>query len=171
MTDHDFYYTPSTYIVDRDTATTILDAAELTAARVRPVIDAIAARLEAALAEAGEDHVIVAREYRVTGRRGTADIDPRLVERVLVGQADAIRDEVIGRRCGCGAWTGERCGLVRPLADLVCVEVIPEYLRASHEAAGGRGSYPHNGADRALVAPACADDLLAEHGEWARIAD
>lgn len=75
----------------------------------------------------------------------------------------------LSRRCGCGAWTGERCGLVRPLADLVTVEVIPEHLRASHEAAGNRGSYPHNGADRALVAPACADDLLAEHGEWARI--
>lgn len=47
-------------------------------------------------------------------------------------------------------------------ADLVIVEVMPRHLRASHEAAGNRGSYPANRAQRYLVergeASALADD-------------
>lgn len=40
--------------------------------------------------------------------------------------------------------------------EYVLVERMPEYLRASHRAAGNWGAYPHNGAKRVLV-----------HRDWA----
>ena len=57
---------------------------------------------------------------------------------------------------------GERCDGQRE----VVVEWMPEYLRASHDAAGNSGSYPHNGAERLHVCAACADLLLED--EWCR---
>lgn len=42
---------------------------------------------------------------------------------------------------------------------LVQVEVMPEWLKASHAAAGNWGVYPHNGAVRQWVTPEEADDL------------
>lgn len=58
--------------------------------------------------------------------------------------------------------------------DLVTIEIMPEHLRDSHEAAGYSsiewcGQYPHNGAERSQVTRDEADELLEEHGEWARI--
>lgn len=38
-----------------------------------------------------------------------------------------------------------------PASDLVVVEWMPRWLRASHEAAGNSGSYPANGAHRYAV--------------------
>ena len=89
----------TTLIIDRDTCSMILDASELTRERVRPCIDAIARRIEKALEEAGVEGVEVEREYATTGRHSTADIDPRLIERVLVGDVDAIRAEVLLADC------------------------------------------------------------------------
>lgn len=51
--------------------------------------------------------------------------------------------------------------------DLVVVESMPEHFRASHEAAGNSGSYPHNGAERVLM-----DRGNAEHftdGAWVSV--
>jgi len=48
----------------------------------------------------------------------------------------------------------------------VKIEWMPVWLRASHEAAGNHGSYPHNGAERLLVDPACAKELIASDPEW-----
>ena len=86
----------STIIIDRDTVTMILDSAEHTADRSRAAIDAIADRVECALVEAGIEDVEVVREYRTTGRRSTAEGLETLLERVLVGEVDALRAEILG---------------------------------------------------------------------------
>lgn len=86
----------SQIIIDADTCTMVLDSAELTADRTRPTVDAIADRVECALVEAGIEGVEVVREYRTTGRRSTAEGLETLLERVLVGEVDDIRAEVLG---------------------------------------------------------------------------
>jgi hypothetical protein len=78
--------------------------------------------------------------------------------------AAASPDVVTGSRCECGEWSGSRCDCVT--ADLVTVEFMPEQHRASHEAAGNRGSYPGNGAQRIRVSRECAAQMLADDGEW-----
>ena len=62
--------------------------------------------------------------------------------------------------CGCGAWLGECCEWTGSLEDMVVVEYMPEYLRASHRAAGNTGSYPHNGSMRVAVETSCAQRLF-----------
>jgi hypothetical protein len=71
-------------------------------------------------------------------------------------------------RCECGTITGYACARDMTAVDGLLVEYMPEYLRASHEAAGNRGRYPDNGAVRLRLHPDCA----AEHaGEWCAILD
>lgn len=79
------------------------------------------------------------------------------------------------RPCQCGTATGVRC---EGAADGTVVEWMPEDLRASHQAAGNAGSWPHNGSLRLEVNSSCAADLLAgdedEDGEaetWCRIVE
>lgn len=67
------------------------------------------------------------------------------------------------KRCQCGIVTGVTCS-ASPASTLV--EYMPEHLRASHEAARNRGSYPHNGAIRFRVSPHCCDEILAWDEEW-----
>jgi hypothetical protein len=54
---------------------------------------------------------------------------------------------------------------------MAVVEYMPEYLRASHEAAGNPGVYPHNGASRIAAELSCALDLIDSEGDsgWAAI--
>ena len=66
--------------------------------------------------------------------------------------------------CECGRVTGVKCGWSGPAVETVLVEHMPEHLRASHEAAGNRGVYPHNGAVRLRVARSCVADVV--DGEW-----
>lgn len=73
-------------------------------------------------------------------------------------------------RCGCGEWTGEACAWTGPIEEMVVVEYMPEYLRATHEAAGNSGSYPHNGSHRVAVCLECADLLIDEDDAWATVA-
>ena len=68
--------------------------------------------------------------------------------------------------CQCGVWSRARCAHVGPAADFVVVEWMPPDLRASHADARNRGVYPHNGAIRLTVTPACADAICAEDGDW-----
>lgn len=76
------------------------------------------------------------------------------------------------RQCECGNATGHACPLVEPIADMVTLEYMPRHLRASHEAAGNAGCYPHNGAVRLAVYSGCADDIIeAEGDEWAQVVD
>jgi hypothetical protein len=49
---------------------------------------------------------------------------------------------------------------------MVVVEWMPEYLRASHEAAGNSGWWPHNGAERVAVERSCADLLIEGDGDY-----
>lgn len=62
-------------------------------------------------------------------------------------------------RCQCGEYTGERCAWIGSPTETVVVEYMPEHLRASHEAAGNRGVYPHNGAARIRCERSCADRI------------
>lgn len=71
--------------------------------------------------------------------------------------------------CECGRVYGERCAWSGPTAETVIVEVMPEWLRSSHESARNRGSYPANGADRIRVAKSCADRLVESEDGWATI--
>jgi hypothetical protein len=77
----------------------------------------------------------------------------------------ADTDELIVEpmKCQCGRITGERCGHTLEIGDTVEITHVPEYLRASLEAAGG---YPLRGAARLRVARYCiaASDLV--DGEW-----
>lgn len=61
--------------------------------------------------------------------------------------------------CDCGRMTGVRCAWHGPRAETVLMEWMPEHLRASHEAAGNRGVYPHNGAERVRCSRECAESL------------
>ena len=73
-------------------------------------------------------------------------------------------------RCRCGQVYGERCAWTGSLSDMVVVEFMPAFLRASHEAAGGNGgSYPANGAERIAVEHSCAECILETEEGWAKI--
>lgn len=73
-------------------------------------------------------------------------------------------DSLCSVRCDCGTHTGVRCEYVAPAdtGDWVTLEVMPDHLRGSHRAAGGFGSYPHNGSLRLRVYRECADEIVAE---------
>jgi hypothetical protein len=73
-------------------------------------------------------------------------------------------------RCECGQAMGEWCGGVVTAADRVVVEWMPEYLRASHVAAGNSGTWPANGAVRLAVTRACAEVLCADD-EWVHVVE
>lgn len=72
-------------------------------------------------------------------------------------------------QCDCGRITGERCAWDGPVEETVLVEWMPEYLRASHIAAGNSGRYPHNGAIRIRIHHACADLLCDDDGWLTRV--
>lgn len=53
--------------------------------------------------------------------------------------------------------------------QLVIVEIMPAYLRASHEAAGGSGRWPLNGAQRYVVRRGDAEDAIEDSPGWVTI--
>lgn len=71
--------------------------------------------------------------------------------------------------CECGDWSGDPCQWTGPRSETVRVEWMPEHLRASHEAAGNRGAYPHNGAVRSRVKISCAERMIEHDGEWCEV--
>lgn len=75
------------------------------------------------------------------------------------------RDQLIVE-CQCGAITGERCEWTGPVDQTVLVEYMPEYLRASHVAAGNRGVWPHNGSERLHLSAECAETWTRDDPEW-----
>jgi hypothetical protein len=78
--------------------------------------------------------------------------------------------ELLARgRCECGEVLGESCRWEGPEAEMVTVEYMPEYLRASHIAAGNRGVWPHNGSLRLRCSPECATLICEGEGDWAVI--
>jgi hypothetical protein len=77
-------------------------------------------------------------------------------------------------RCECGAVDGEQHDYdLDGSEDVAVLEWMPLQHRASHEAAGNCGVYPHNGAVRVVVLRDCAERVVAEEGDdrWARIVE
>jgi hypothetical protein len=72
-------------------------------------------------------------------------------------------------RCACGEWSGERCAWTGPKSETVLVEFMPEQYRESHKAAGNRGVYPANGAQRIRVERSCAERITEADPNWAEI--
>lgn len=70
-------------------------------------------------------------------------------------------------RCECGDIYGEACEAEVEEGEAVAVEYMPAHLRASHLAAGNRGAYPANGAQRLTCCRACADRILESEADWA----
>jgi len=70
-------------------------------------------------------------------------------------------------RCQCSQWSGEPCGSSEPPS--VLVEFMPVRHRDAHTDGGNRGVYPHNGAVRVTVTPACADLMVASNGDWCAV--
>lgn len=97
-----------------------------------------------------------------------ADQDPSLLW-IDSSDEDAALEAIGMARCECGEWMGERCNWSGPREEMVLVEWMPNYLRASHEAAGNRGSYPHNGSVRVLVEKSCAENILQHDSEWTSV--
>src|SRR5690606_31539248 len=101
----------------------------------------------------------------------------RLAETVYYTESSiAPDDEDIGTaveprtgRGECGDYTGARCIWLGSPDDTVVVEYMPMYLRASHEAAGGIGVYPHNGAVRIRCERSCAESIVEHDADWAWI--
>ena len=71
--------------------------------------------------------------------------------------------------CGCGRITGERCAWSGDKAETVLLEWMPDHIRASHVAAGNRGVYPANGAERLRVERSCAELIHRSDPEWTEI--
>ena len=75
--------------------------------------------------------------------------------------------------CECGEFDGGGgpCDWWGPVVETVVVEFMPEHLRASHEAAGNAGIYPHNGAVRIRCERSCADRLAHVWADGEQTAD
>lgn len=102
----------------------------------------------------------------------TADLLTRESERdlcdVLAEVAkDLAADGYVGvpAPCECHKALGVKCGRWVEPDDRVTVEWMPHDLRASHEAAGNRGAWPHNGALSLEVSSGCAAEVEADDTE------
>lgn len=89
---------------------------------------------------------------------------------VLRPEPDGVRLEVEGMPpvevpCACGRITGQGCDWRGPASEAVVVEWMPLYLRATHEAAGGAGVWPHDGSKRLSCSVDCAEGLLDDWTE------
>lgn len=73
--------------------------------------------------------------------------------------------------CECGRISGVRCDWTGQASGMVTVEYMPRHLRASHEAAGNSGRWPHNGAARLDMAPECAERVVESEDGWASIVE
>lgn len=84
--------------------------------------------------------------------------------------ADELREAAVAEKvphhCECGRITGEYCDWHGPEEDCVTIEWMPPCFRASHEAAGNSGVWPHNGSEQLLVAPTCADMIMESEDGW-----
>jgi len=69
--------------------------------------------------------------------------------------------------CRCGEILGGCCDGEGLRSEMVLVEWMPHDLRASHTAAGNKGYWPHNGAQRLRVLPQCV--AYIDQDEWTRV--
>ncbi len=95
--------------------------------------------------------------------------------RVLREHPQSCEEIEIGKRAyqdGEFAWLkcGYEVSVTALPADAVIVETMPGHLRESHRDAGNWGQYPHNGAERQIMARADAQELVsADSDEYNRI--
>lgn len=68
--------------------------------------------------------------------------------------------------CGCTAISAG-CGWTGRADEMVVVEFMPVYLRASHAAARNCGRFPLNGAIRFRAEQSCAEELIETANGWA----
>ncbi len=83
-----------------------------------------------------------------------------------------INETVAPIRCNCGNAQLDATGQGEPCSETdptVTIETMPVSIRASHEAAGNSGRYPHNGAKRHLVTEWCADALIEADPDWTSV--
>lgn len=93
-----------------------------------------------------------------------------------VDELDGLRKHLRRMReatcgCQCGRFVGTECDADLRECGSVTLEVMPRDMRASHEASGNAGSWPHNGALRLTVTPGHAQDVIEEENGWARVVD
>ena len=100
-----------------------------------------------------------ARVLGIPVTRGTNTKDAAL-ERVVMEHAPSV--------CQCGRWSGVPCSSTGAYA---LVEYMPLPWRAQHAAAGNRGMYPHNGAQRLQVTSTCAERMIDEDAYWCSIVE
>lgn len=50
--------------------------------------------------------------------------------------------------------------------SIAIIEVMPDHLRASHQAAGNWGQYPHNGAERMVIDAEDVGDYVSDDDEY-----
>lgn len=133
-----------------------------------PSLEAILAQYPKAFAiqEGSQDEIDLRDPEAVADALEEADVLVWTDETTAEGDngANAIARLFVGR-CECGEVSGVRC----EERAAVTVEVVPEYLRASHSAAGNAGEWPANGSLRLRVSRACATVFASEGGDWARI--
>lgn len=79
----------------------------------------------------------------------------------IVNSMKNMKKTTTAVRCESGEATGEGC------AGLACetIEYMPEYLRASHRAAGNDGCWPSNGSLRLRVCAECGEALTADDSQ------
>lgn len=131
---------------------------------------------------AGTDWEELCRDAGIDPERALDDDWESVVEEVaeiveeaeVSGTADYARDRAERYRethihCQCGRVTDVRCDWVGDPDETVLVEWMPRDLRASHEAAGNRGTWPANGAERLRVQWECADRIVEGEDGWAEI--
>lgn len=103
--------------------------------------------------------------YSITSTKGKTEVDGNLADAISAAlRMEADLQPAYGVTIELG---GDTVATVSGGAhDIVVVEHMPVYLRASHEAAGNCGVYPHNGATRRLMDRANAE---CYEDEWTSI--
>jgi len=104
--------------------------------------------------EVADDAAFVEDVARLVEANDRDGLIARIAGGASYGEAAETADEIL-RRAG--------------LRHYVLVETMPVSLRASHEAAGGAGVWPHDGSERVLMHRDDAEVLVETDGGWSRI--
>lgn len=132
---------------------------------------------QAVLGPDGLDHT--SGKQQAAAERAYAGIEAAIAEGRSETTVDGVRYSwalVPIVDCQCGRITGEACQWSGDVSETVEIEWMPRDLRATHEAAGGRGWYPADGSERLRVErTTCAPLIVETEGRdsqgrpWARI--
>ncbi len=122
------------------------------------------------LADTRADVIEQIRSQGVEAARARIESDAQGEGIILEGLDEYLWGLEADVPCDCGQAGGDApCEWRGPVAETVLVEWMPLALRASHEAAGNRGRWPGNGAERLRCCRECADRLVEADPEWTEI--